>query len=319
MKVTVSGAGGFIGGHLTKRLIEDGHQVRAVDLKPYAEWFQLFPDAQNRWLDLRNPAAAMSACEGSDWVFDLAADMGGIGFIETHKWDCSASVILSVNMLDACHFHGVERYFFSSSACVYPRYMQGSADGIALKESDAYPADCEDGYGWQKLYSERLCAAATEDLDLITRVARFHNIYGPNGTYFGGREKAPAAVCRKVCEAAKTRRKKIEIWGDGEQTRSFCYVDDCVEGILRIMGSDYAQPLNLGSSELVSINQLVSIVEEIADVKLKRVYDLDAPQGVRGRNSDNTLIEQTLGWKPSISLREGMEKTYKWISDQLND
>ena len=313
----VTGAGGFIGGHLVNKLTHSGYEVRAVDMKPLDDWYQVSPHTENRMLDLRDPATCRIACRGMHGVFDLAADMGGIGFITSHKWDCSRSVLSSVHMLQAAFDQDVSRFFFSSSACVYPIYRQRRADSSALQESDAYPADCEDGYGWQKLYSERLCAAATEDLGLETRIARFHNIYGPYGTYDGGREKAPAAICRKVIEAKLSRRPRIEIWGDGEQTRSFCYVDDCVDGTIRIMNSDYTEPLNLGSSELVTINELVSIVEEIADIKLERVYKLDAPQGVRGRNSDNTLIKEVLNWEPSIDLRTGLEQTYEWIWNEM--
>jgi nucleoside-diphosphate-sugar epimerase len=317
-KIVVGGAGGFIGGALIKNLQDQGYtNLRAVDIKPLAEWYQVVDGVDNLILDLQGKDAAFSACEGAETVFNLAADMGGMGFIENNKALCMLSVLINTHMLMAAHHHKAKRFFFSSSACVYAADKQTDADVTALKEADAYPAMPEDGYGWEKLFSERMCRHYSEDFGLITRVARYHNVYGPLGTYDGGREKAPAAICRKVIEAQQNRTGEIEIWGDGEQTRSFMYIDDCVEGSLKIMNSHIDYPINLGSSELVSINQLVDIVEEIAGVKLKRNYNLSAPKGVRGRNSDNTLIQKELNWEPSTSLKDGMRKTYDWIYEQM--
>lgn len=347
MSRLVAGAGGFIGGHLCRHLEQTGY-VRAVDLKSLygiGEWHQL----RNRtttvqWgdTDLRWSPSAVHVVQGMNSVFNLACNMGGIGFIEKNKAACMESVLINTNLLRAARDLGVKRFFFASSACVYAANKQADAKypGIqeaqgmewmdtritrsrmqaarGLKESDAYPADPEDGYGWEKLFSERMCRHFFEDYGLETRVARLHNVYGPYGTYEGGREKAPAAICRKVIQAKLSGKHEIEIWGDGEQSRSFLYIDDCIEGILKITDSDIREPINLGSSELVTINQLVSMVEDIAQVKLKRIYDLDAPKGVRGRNSDNTMIKERLGWEPSIPLRTGLEKTYVWIYDRMS-
>jgi nucleoside-diphosphate-sugar epimerase len=316
--IVVTGGGGFIGGHLVADLRAKGYRrIRSVDLKPLAEWYQEFPDVENLQLDLRELGPARRAAKDAAYVYNLAADMGGMGFIETHKAECMLSVLINTHMLMAAKEAGVKRFFYSSSACVYAAEKQTSAAVVALREADSYPAMPEDGYGWEKLFSERMCRHFTEDFKVATRVARYHNVYGPLGTYDGGREKAPAAICRKVIEAQLSGRHEIEIWGDGEQTRSFMYIDDCLLGTNAIMASDIREPINLGSSELVTINQLVDIVEDIARVKLKRKYKLDAPKGVRGRNSDNTLIEKYLGWEPSIRLRDGMEKTYRWIYDEM--
>ena len=316
--VLVTGAGGFIGGHLVADLRSKGYKrIRAVDIKPYSEWYQVFPDTENLQLDLRDKESCYKAARDAQYIYQLAADMGGMGFIETHKADCMLSVLINTHMLIAGREVGAERFFFSSSACVYATEKQTDAAVTPLKESDAYPAMAEDGYGWEKLFSERMCRHFHEDYDLETRVARYHNVYGPNGTYDGGREKAPAAICRKVVQAKLSSKNQIEIWGDGEQTRSFMYIGDCLYGTFAIMASHVIEPLNLGSDELVTINQLVDIVEEIARVKLGRTYNLEAPKGVRGRNSDNTMIKEKLGWAPSIELREGMEKTYRWIYDQI--
>jgi nucleoside-diphosphate-sugar epimerase len=315
--VVVTGGGGFIGGYLIADLRRRGARVRAVDIKPLGEWCQRFPDVENVRLDLREREACRTATRGARWVFNLAADMGGMGFIETHRAECSLSVLINTHMLLAARDQGVERYFFSSSACVYAADKQSVTAVAPLKESDAYPAQPEDGYGWEKLFSERLCRHFTEDFGLATRVARYHNVYGPRGAYDGGREKAPAAICRKVITASMQGEREIEIWGDGEQTRSFMFVDDCVEGTRRLTASDLSAPINIGSAELVSINRLVDVVEEIAGVRLQRRYRLDAPVGVRGRSSDNTLIRRELGWAPSITLVEGMEHTYRWIYDEL--
>jgi nucleoside-diphosphate-sugar epimerase len=316
--VLVAGAGGFIGGHLVGELVRQGHDVRAVDRKPLGEWYQTFEGAENVVADLALIDACRAATDGIAEVYNLAADMGGMGFIENNKALCMLSVLESTHMLVAARDAGVERFFYASSACVYAADKQTSADVTALIEDDAYPAMAEDGYGWEKLFTERMCRHFLEDFGLQTRVARYHNVYGPHGTWTGGREKAPAAICRKVAEAKIAGRSDIEIWGDGEQTRSFMYIDDCVAGTQMILAGDSSVPVNLGSSELVSINQLVDIVEGIAGVKLERRYNLDAPKGVRGRNSDNTMIQQIYGWEPSISLVDGLTKTYAWIYDEVS-
>ena len=314
----ITGAGGFIGGHLVSELCRRGHRrIRAVDIKPFEEWFQVLPDADNRRLDLRRPEACAEAARGARAIYNLACDMGGMGFIETHKAECMLSVLMNTHMLIAGRDAKVERYFYSSSACVYAAEKQARPDGAALREDDAYPAMPEDGYGWEKLFSERLCRHFSEDFGLETRVARYHNVYGPHGTFDGGREKAPAAICRKVIAAQQEGRSEIEVWGDGKQTRSFMYIDDCLFGTCALMASDVRDPLNIGSDELVTINQLIDIVEDIAGVRLKRRYNLKAPKGVRGRSSDNTLIRRRLGWAPAITLRDGMERTYRWIYDQM--
>ena len=316
-KVVVAGAGGFIGGHLTKVLKETGHQVRAIDIKPLTKWYQITPDVDNLVLDLKKKENCYQALNGREDVFNLAADMGGMGFIETHKADCMLSVLINTHLLMAARDLGIQRFFYASSACVYNGEKQTDPNNPGLRESDAYPALPEDGYGWEKLFSERMCRHFREDFGLVTRIARFHNVYGPFGTYDGGREKAPAAICRKVIEGELLDRKDLVIWGDGNQTRSFMFVDDCTKGILQLMNSNIEEPLNLGSSEMVSINQLVDYVEEIAGIKLNRRYDLGAPKGVRGRNSDNTLILKCLGWEPSIPLKAGLRKTYDWIKSQM--
>lgn len=316
--ILVAGAGGFIGGHLIADLVSQGYKrIRAVDIKPFEEWYQIFPEVENLQRNLKNLEACEEVTEGVQVVYNLAADMGGMGFIEAHKADCMLSVLINTHLLMASHKQGVDRFFFSSSACVYAADKQVSAQVEPLKESDAYPAMPEDGYGWEKLFSERMCRHFSEDFGLVTRIARFHNVYGPNGTYEGGREKAPAALCRKVIQAKLSGKHEIEIWGDGEQTRSFMYIDDCIQGTQMIMNSDCCDPLNLGSDELVTVNQLVDIIEGFAGIKLKRKYLLDAPLGVRGRNSENTLIKKKLNWAPSISLETGLKKTYDWIYEQM--
>lgn len=315
--IVVCGAGGFIGGHLVKALVQSGETVRAVDIKPTEEWYQITTEAENLQLDLREKELCDKALLGAKRVYNLAADMGGMGFIESNRALCMLSVLINTHLLLASQKHGVERFFFSSSACVYNIHKQSSPDIFPLKEWDAYPAMPEDGYGWEKLFSERMCKCFENDFGVASRIARYHNVYGPWGTYAGGREKAPAAICRKVIEAKLSGTPKIEIWGDGHQTRSFMYIDDCIKGTQAIMASDINDPINLGSSQLVTINQLVDIVEEIADIKLERSYNLSAPKGVNGRNSDNTLILSLLGWEPSILLKDGMEKTYKWIYDEM--
>jgi nucleoside-diphosphate-sugar epimerase len=318
-KIVVCGAGGFIGGHLVADLLRQGHSnLRAVDIKPLDEWYQKFDKVENLSLDLGEKEASEKALEGAAHVYNLAADMGGMGFIENNRALCMLTVLINTHLLMAAKKHNIERFFYASSACVYAAGKQRDPNVTALKEEDAYPAEAEDGYGWEKLFSERMCRHFTEDFKLLTRVARFHNVYGPEGTYEGGREKAPAAICRKVIEAKLSGKHEIEIWGDGHQTRSFMYIDDCVLGIQKIMHSDnVTMPINLGSSEMVTINQLVDIAEKIGGLKLKRNYNLKAPKGVNGRNSDNTLIQKLLGWEPSISLHDGLEKTYRWIYDQM--
>jgi len=315
----VCGAGGFIGGHLVADLAKRGYTtIRAVDVKPLDQWYQVHPFAQNVVADLNLRDKAYDAVRGMDEVFNLACNMGGMGFIENNKGLCMISVLINTHLLLAAREFGVKRYFYASSACVYNGDKQKDKKlDVYLKEEDAYPAMPEDGYGWEKLFSERMCRHFREDFKVTTRMYRFHNVYGPFGTWEGGREKAPAAICRKVIDAKLTGKRDIEIWGDGLQTRSFMYISDCLYGINRLMESNIEQPLNLGSSEGVSINQLVDIVEDIAGIKLKRSYNLNAPKGVNGRNSDNTLIQQLLGWQPNTRLRDGMEKTYKWIYDQM--
>jgi nucleoside-diphosphate-sugar epimerase len=316
--VVVAGAGGFIGGHLVAELLRRGHsRIRAADIKPLDSWWQLHPDVDNCQLDLRLKDHCDEAVAGAAHVYNLACDMGGMGFIENNKALCMLSVLINTHMLQAAREHEIDRYFYSSSACVYAADKQRSPQVIPLKEEDAYPAMPEDGYGWEKLFSERLCRHFREDFGVTTRVARYHNVYGPIGTWDGGREKAPAAVCRKVAQAKLTGQRDIEIWGDGNQTRSFTYIDDCIHGTLAILHSDIEEPLNLGSDELVTINGLVDLVEDIAGIKLKRRYNLAAPKGVNGRNSDNTRIKALLGWAPSTHLRDGLERTYAWVYDQV--
>ena len=316
-KIIVAGAGGFIAGHLVKELIKKGNSVRAVDIKPLNEWYQVSDEADNLVLDLRLRENCYTAVNGYSEIFNLAADMGGMGFIENNKAACMISVLINTHLLLAARDCGIDRFFYASSACVYNGEKQTDTNNPGLKEEDAYPALAEDGYGWEKLFSERMCRHFMEDYGLTTRVARFHNVYGPYGTFDGGREKAPAAICRKIIEASITGEKDIIIWGDGHQTRSFMYIDDCIKGIQDIMYSNITEPLNLGSSEMVSINQLVDIVEEIAGFRLERKYDPDAPKGVRGRNSENTLIKKYLNWEPSIPLKNGMKKTYDWIKEEI--
>jgi GDP-D-mannose 3', 5'-epimerase len=316
-RLVVAGAGGFIGGHLVAEFRRKGYRrIRAIDVKPLSDWYQRFDDVENLQLDLNLRESGEVAAEGADEIYNLAANMGGMGFIETNKALCMLSVLINTHLLQSAIKHGCKRFFYASSACVYNADKQKTFEAPSLKEEDAYPAQPEDGYGWEKLFSERMCRHFREDFGLNARVARFHNVYGPWGTWFGGREKAPAAICRKVIEAKLNGTHEIEIWGSGEQTRSFMYVDDCIKGTELIMGSNILEPINLGSTEAVSINQLVDILESFAGVKLKRKYDLSAPKGVNGRNSENTLIKKYLNWEPSTSLRAGLEKTYAWIYDQ---
>ena len=313
----VAGGGGFIGGHLVADLHKQGYRTRAVDIKPLDEWYQVQEGGESLVADLKDLANCRSAVEGADVVFQLAADMGGMGFIEHNKALCMLSVLTNTHMLMAAKDAQVGRFFYASSACVYNADKQVDENVVALKEADAYPAMPEDGYGWEKLFSERMCRHFREDYGFLTRVARYHNVYGPLGTWEGGREKAPAAICRKVIEAVTSGTNTIEIWGPGTQTRSFMYIDDCVKGTQMITASDIIEPINLGSTELVTINQLVDMAEDIAGVKLKRNYNLSAPKGVNGRNSDNTMICEKLCWEPSIRLRTGLEATYRWIHDEF--
>ena len=313
-RVLVSGAGGFIGHHLVKYLKGRGYWVRGVDLK-IPEYGKTSAD-EFALLDLRRWDDCLQATRGIQEVYNLAANMGGIGFIESHKAEIMHdNALINIHMLEAARLHGVLRYLYTSSACVYPGYRQDSPEVTPLREEDAYPADPEDGYGWEKLFSERQCRHYREDYGLETRVVRFHNIYGPLGTYDGGREKSPAAICRKI--ALVEDDDEIEVWGDGEQTRSYCFIDDCVEGIYRLMRSEFSSPLNLGSDRLVTINQLVDIVAGVAGKDVRRRHDLTKPQGVRGRNSDNTRLREVLGWEPQTSLEEGLRRTYHWIEGQL--
>src|SRR5580698_3167921 len=317
-KAVVCGAGGFIGGHLVQSLLANGVDVvRAVDIKPLDEWYQVSKGVESLSLDLKDKANCLKTAEGATLVFQLAADMGGMGFIENNKALCMLSVLTNTHMLLAAREKGAERFFYSSSACVYNGEKQTNPNVVALKESDAYSALPEDGYGWEKLFSERMCRHFEEDYGLECRVARYHNVYGPLGTWTGGREKAPAAICRKIIEAKHSGSNQIEIWGDGKQTRSFMYIDDCTKGTQMIAESEIREPINLGSNELVTIDQLVGIIEEIAGIELKRSYNLGAPKGVNGRNSDNTMILEKLNWEPSIKLREGLAKTYAWIESEM--
>jgi GDP-D-mannose 3',5'-epimerase len=313
-KVLVTGAGGFIGHHLVSYLVEKGYWVRGVDIKEpeyeptRAHEFEL--------LDLTNWDNCLKATKGVNEVYGLAANMGGIGFIESHKAEIVRdNTLMNLQSIEAARVNGVNRYLYTSSACIYPGYKQRDADVTPLKEEDAYPADAEDGYGWEKLYMERICRHYTDDFGLDTRVVRFHNIFGPLGTYDGGREKSPAAICRKIALAKDVD--EIEVWGDGKQTRSYCYIDDCVEGIYRLMRTEHREPLNLGQDRMISIDELVDIVARIANKQIEKVYDTSKPQGVRGRNSDNTRLRQVLNWEPGISLEDGLTKTYHWIAGEL--
>jgi len=320
MKILVAGAGGFIGGHLVARLINDGHEVRGIDIKPMSDWFQVHTKASNHQADLSLLEEAMQASKGIDWVYNLAADMGGMGFIENNKAKCMLSVLINTHLLEAAKFSGVTRFFYASSACVYPSWLQADEGNLTyLKESDAYPADPEDGYGWEKLFSERMCRHYEEDFGLQVRIGRYHNVYGPLGTYDGGREKAPAAACRKIAELKSNKLREISIWGNGQQIRTFTYIDDCVEGTVRLMNSDYSLPLNIGSDEAVTINSLYEIIAQHAGLtSVTYTHDLTAPQGVRGRASNNELIKKTLGWSPVTKLRDGLLITYQWIESETS-
>ena len=316
--ILVTGAGGFIGGHLVKRLLKDGYNVVGADIKPLEYWFQRFDKAKNFTMDLNDYNNCLSVTKNIDGVFNLACNMGGMGFIENNKAECMLSVLVNTNLLRAAVENKCKKYFFSSSACVYNAAKQKKTFIEGLKETDAYPADPEDGYGWEKLFSERMCRHFTEDFGLETRVVRYHNIYGPLGTFDGGREKAPAALCRKIINAKKNNIKNIDVWGDGEQTRSFLYIDDCIKGTLDVFNSDSSDVFNVGSEEQVSINQMIEMIEEIASYPIKKNYQLDKPKGVRGRSSDNSYITKKIGWKSEHTLKEGLKKTYNWIENQIN-
>ncbi len=320
--IVITGAGGFIGGALARYFHERGFsRIRAVDKKPLYDWYQVVPGVESLCLDVSEEANCKRACEGAAEVYNLAADMGGMGFIERFRIQCLRSILINTHMVEAAYRAGARRYFFSSSACAYNVELQKDPKCRALRESDAYPAMAERGYGWEKLMSEMFCQEYWAERGMKTFIARFHNVYGPHGTWDGGREKAPAAICRKVIEAKDKGTGTIDIWGDGTQTRSFMYIDDCTQGIDRIAHCErlIATPINLGSSELIAINELVSIAEEIGGVKLQRTHDLNAPKGVAGRNSDNTMIKNVLGWEPTTPFREGLAKTYAWIAQQYED
>ena len=316
-KILIGGGGGFIGGHLAKSLLGRGYEVRVVDVKPLDQWYQINEGAENIVANLEEKEACFSATEGCDEVYNLACNMGGMGFIENNKALCMLSILINTHLLMAAKEHNVKKYLYSSSACVYAADKQTDTAVAALKEADAYPAMPEDGYGWEKLFSERMCKHFEEDFGMQVRVVRFHNVYGPDGTWRGGREKAPAALCRKIIEAKKSDNLSIEVWGDGEQTRSFMYIDDCITGLDKLMESDFSDPINLGRSEMVSINELIDMISDIAGVKVERNHDLNAPQGVRGRNSDNSLILEKLGWEPEVDLKTGLATTYAWIEEQI--
>ena len=317
MKILVCGAGGFIGGHLVKKLMQDGHSLVCADIKPLEYWFQIFDINTNISLDLKDYDNCINVTNNIDFVYNMACNMGGMGFIENNKAECMLSVLINTNLLRACIKNKVQKYFFSSSACVYNAKKQETSFIDGLKETDAYPADPEDGYGWEKLFSERMCRHFLEDFGLETRVARYHNVYGPYGTFDGGREKAPAALCRKIIEAKINKKDSIEVWGDGEQTRSFMFIDDCIGGTIKLFNSKQTEVFNIGSEEQVSINQLINIIEEIASYKVNKNYQLDKPKGVRGRSSNNDLIRDKLNWDISVNLRDGLKITYDWILKEI--
>ena len=319
-KILVVGAGGFIGGHLVKKLLVNGNKIVCCDIKPKEYWFQEFDETENHYaMDMKDIINCRKVSNGVNYVFNMACNMGGMGFIENNKAECMQSVLINTNLLVACNEHKVEKYFFSSSACAYNVDKQQQSFIEGLKEDDAYPANPEDGYGWEKLFSERMCRHFMEDYGIQVRIARYHNIYGPYGTYDGGREKAPAALCRKIIQAKKENTESIDVWGDGEQTRTFLFIDECVEGTLKLFESDYSEPMNIGSDEQVSINQMIDIIREIAEIeKLNKNYQLDKPKGVRGRSSNNELIKKVLNWSYQMSLKEGLTKTYKWIENEMS-
>jgi len=319
-KILVVGAGGFIGGHLVKKLLANGNQIVCCDIKPKEYWFQDFDETENHYaMDMKDILNCRKVSNGVNYVFNMACNMGGMGFIENNKAECMQSVLINTNLLIACNEYKIEKYFFSSSACAYNIDKQQQPFIEGLKEDDAYPANPEDGYGWEKLFSERMCRHFMEDYGIQVRIARYHNIYGPYGTYDGGREKAPAALCRKIIQAKKENSQSIDVWGDGEQTRTFLFIDECIEGTLKLFESDYSEPINIGSDEQVTINQMINIISEIAEIeKLNKNYQLDKPKGVRGRSSNNELIKKVLNWSYQMSLKDGLTKTYKWIESQMS-
>ena len=317
-KILICGAGGFIGGHLVKYLLDTKkYELVCADIKPLESWFQIFDDNKNFSFDLKDYENCLKVSKSVHYIFNMACNMGGMGFIENNKAECMLSVLINANLLRASLKNSIEKYFFSSSACVYNAKKQMKTFIPGLKETDAYPADPEDGYGWEKLFSERMCRHFNEDFNLETRIVRYHNVFGPMGTFDGGREKAPAALCRKIIQAKLNNEDTIEVWGDGEQTRSFLYIDDCIKGTMDVFNGNYTDVFNIGSEEQVSINNLVDIIENIANYKVKKKYLLDKPKGVRGRSSDNTFVNKKIHWDSKINLKSGLEKTYEWIYNQI--
>ena len=316
-KYLVCGAGGFIAGHLIQDLLKEGHEVVCADIKPVEYWFQPQENNKNYSLDLKEYDNCLKVTEGVDYIYNMACNMGGMGFIENNKAECMLSVLINTNLLRACLQNRVKKYFFSSSACVYNASKQEKTFIDGLKEEDAYPAEPEDGYGWEKLFSERMCRHFTEDFGIETRIARYHNVYGPLGTYDGGREKAPAALCRKAIEAKINKTNIINVWGDGEQTRSFMYIKDCIIGTKKLFESKEKEVVNIGSEEQVSINQMIDIIEDIGNYKLKRNYELDKPKGVRGRSRNNDFVRKKINWDCKVSLKKGLEETYEWIYNEM--
>ncbi len=318
--ILICGAGGFIGGHLVNHLLKDkSNNLICADIKPKEYWFQIYEENKNFSLDLKEYENCLEVTKNIDYVLNMACNMGGMGFIENNKAECMLSVLINTNLLRAGLKNKIKKYFYSSSACAYNASKQNETFIKGLKESDAYPAMPEDGYGWEKLFSERMCRHFQEDFNLETRVVRYHNIYGPLGTYNGGREKAPAALCRKIIDAKINKKKEIDVWGDGEQTRSFLYIEDCIRGTMNVFNSNHSDVFNVGSEEQVSINQMIGIIEEIAGYKVNKNYQLDKPKGVRGRSSDNTFIKSKINWEPNYSLREGLKLTYDWIHSEMTN
>jgi nucleoside-diphosphate-sugar epimerase len=318
MNILICGAGGFIGGHLMSYLKKKNFNLTCVDIKPLEYWFQIDSDNENYCLDLKEYENCLKVTKNIDYVFNMACNMGGMGFIENNKAECMLSVLINTNLLRSCLKNNIKKYFFSSSACVYNAEKQNKTFISGLREEDAYPAQPEDGYGWEKLFSERMCRHFCEDFKLDTRIVRYHNVYGPLGTFDGGREKAPAALCRKIIYSKLNKTREIDVWGDGKQTRSFLFIDDCINGTMKVFNSNSTEVYNVGSDEQVSINQMIDIIQDIAKYKIKKNYQLDKPKGVRGRTSDNSKIIKNLSWSPSIRLYDGLKKTYAWIEEEIN-